>query len=180
MCRCAPNVAAPNVAGAVTPEFRVWSPKKRKKRKNRNSGFGPLNTGKGGKSGKNGKPEFRIWTLENRKRRKTRKAENTEKTENPFVRKTQQKERKMNSGMMSRIFGCNRNELRNKVLNCWHAGPETTENGKRNLKKRPVLTGHVWCGHVGGLRNMSIDATIPNYTRSPFRIKAPSGVSTAP
>ena len=41
-------------------------------------------------------------------------------------------ERKMNSG----IFGCNRNKLRNKVRNCWHEGPETTENGKRNLKKR--------------------------------------------
>ena len=40
----------------------------------------------------------------------------------------------MNSGMRYGIFGCNRNELRNKVRNCWHEGPETTENGKRNQK----------------------------------------------
>ena len=67
--------------------------------------------------------------------------ENTEKTENPAVRKTQEKERKMNSGMRYGSFGRNRNELQNKVRNCWHEGSETTENGKRNPKKRACAHG---------------------------------------
>ena len=40
--RCAPNVAAPDVAGAKSLEVRIWTPQRRKKQK---------------------KPEFQIWTL---------------------------------------------------------------------------------------------------------------------
>ena len=106
------------------PEFRIW-------------------TGKSGKNGKTGIPDVDPW--------KPEKAENTEKTEDPAARKTQEKERKVNSGMRYGIFGRNRNELRNKVRNCWHKGPETTENGKRNLKKGLCSRDTFGAATFGGL-----------------------------
>ena len=57
------NVAAPNMAGAVTPEF----PKKWKKTAEKPEFQTPENRKRPDKA------EFGIWTLENRKRRKTRK-----------------------------------------------------------------------------------------------------------
>ena len=159
-------MAAPNVAGAVTPEFRVWSPQKRKKGKNRNSGFGPLKTGKGGKSGKNGKPEFWIWTLE------------------PgrgvcvcVCKKTQEKERKMNSGVRYGIFGCNRNELRNKVRNCWHEGTETTENGKRNLKKGLCSRDTFAAATFGGLGYSQIYTTAAHSDTNSLQKQLPQNYS---
>ena len=114
------------------PEFRIWTPenrkrrKKRKKRKNRNSGFGPLKTGKGGKHGKDGRSGC---------------AQNPRKREE--------------------------SELRNEVRNFWPQPKRTPEHGtellawrsgndckrKTEPKKGPVLTGHVWCGHVWGARS---------------------------
>ena len=67
------------------------------------------------------------------------------------MRKTQEKEGKMNSGMRYGMFGCNRNELRNKVRKCWQEGPETTENGKRNLKKGLCSRDTFGAATFGGL-----------------------------
>ena len=64
-----------------------------------------------------------IWTFE----RKTGKMENS-----GFARKERGK---INSGMMCGNFGRNRNEVRNKVQNCWHEGPQTSDSKKRNRKR---------------------------------------------
>ena len=137
---------------------QTWPHQKWPELRLRNSGFGAP------KSGKKGKPEFWIWTPESRKSGKNgktgildldpskpEKVENTDKTENPAVRKTQGKETKMNSGMRYGIFGCNQNELRNKVRICWHEGPETTENGKRNLKRACAHGTRLVQPRLGGL-----------------------------
>ena len=147
-CQCAPNVAAPNVAGAVTPEFRVWSPKKRKKTE---------------------KPEFRIWTPNNRKRRKKRKKrKNRNSGSGPLKTGKGGKHGKDGkSGCAQNPIKREENEPRNAVRNFWLQPKRTPEQGmellawrsgnyserKTEPKQGPVLTGHVWCGHVWGARN---------------------------
>ena len=124
--RCAPNVAAPNVAGAVTLEFRIWSPKSEKKTE---------------------KPERRSWTPENRKRRKERKKRKSRNSGfGPL--KTGKSGKNGKSGCAQNPREREENELRNEGRNfwlqpkrtpeqgtAWHEGPETNENGTRNLKK---------------------------------------------
>ena len=129
-----PGLEPQKVENTEKPEFRIWTPenrkrrKKRKKRKNRNSGSGPLKTGKGGKHGKDGKSGC---------------------PQNPGKREENELRNEV------RNFGCNRNELRNKVRNCWHDGPETTENGKRNLKKGLCSRDTFGAATFGGLGMMS-------------------------
>ena len=68
----------------------------------------------------------------------------------------------MNSGMSYGIFGCNRNELRNKVWNCWHEGPEATENRKRNLNKGLCSQDTFGAAMFGGLRKLNLCNEHPN------------------
>ena len=74
-----------------------------------------------------------------------------------WLNTSENKKRKMNSGMTYGIFGRNRNELRNKVRNCWKE-PKTAENTETGTLKKGLCSrgGHVWCGHVwGGARRFS-------------------------